>query len=65
MTNEPSPYGFTFGPITVERTWGDPRIGYGVQVRVGKEVISIESSPQGRSVRVTKHVGANKWQELK
>ncbi len=58
-------YGFDFGPLKVERTFGDKRWGYGVHVTIGKRVLSIESTPGGRRSIVREHVGNNEWRELK
>lgn len=57
-------YGFDFGPLKVERTFGDARYGYGIHVTVGKRVLSIESSPHGRNLTVREHMGGNEWFEV-
>lgn len=61
MTTE---YGFDFGPLKVERTWGDPQVGYGIQVTVGKRLLSIEATPRGRKAIVREYVGGTRWREL-
>lgn len=57
-------YGFDYGPMKVERAWGDSRVGYGIQIKVGKRIFSIETSPAGRTVKISEHEGGNVWRPL-
>lgn len=50
-------HGFTFGPMTVERTASGPKLGYVVTVSLPDgERVEIRSSPKGHSRLSVRHV---------
>ena len=44
---EQTPYGFKYGPLEVERTMSDDKIGVYFTLRTAKESIMIRSTPSG------------------
>jgi len=41
------PYGFRWGPVTIERTMSDPRFGVILQIKTGRQTKEIRVTPSG------------------